>query len=161
MTGGPRALDELNISLDPSSPLSLQHQLRQKLVDAIHRRVLRPGQRLPSSRQLAIRLGVSRNTVSLAYDTLLAEGHLASRSRSGIYVAADMAGTRIGAGRRRAAPESPLAARLPPPGDDPGFRCPQHWHRYPFAFIDGRVDAELAPTAEWSEAIRLWRWGAI
>lgn len=150
-----RAPDLLNLALDPAAPLSLQHQLRQKLVDAIHRGVLRPGQRLPSSRQLASRIGVSRNTVSLAYDALLAEGYLSSRSRSGIYVAADMAGTRIGAGRRRAAPESPLAARLPPPGDDAGFRCPQHWHRYPFPFIDGRIDAELTPAPEWGEAIRL------
>lgn len=150
-----RATDGLNLALDPSAPLSLQHQLRQKLVDAIHRRVLRPGQRLPSSRQLAIRLGVSRNTVSLAYDTLLAEGHLASRSRSGIYVAADVPGTRAGRGTRGASQASPLMARLPAAADDGDFRCPQHWHRYPFPFVDGRVDAELAPVAEWSEAIRL------
>ncbi len=155
MKADARTQDPLRLALDPAAPMSLQQQLRQKLVDAIHRAVLRPGQRLPSSRQLAERLGVSRNTVSLAYDALLAEGYLASRSRSGIYVAADMAGTRIGAGRRRAGPESPLAARLPAATDDAGFRCPQHWHRYPFPFIDGRVDAELTPSQEWSEAIRL------
>src|SRR3546814_6301440 len=51
----PRALDQLNLALDPATPLSLQHQLRQQLVDAMHRAVLRPGQRLPSSRQLAER----------------------------------------------------------------------------------------------------------
>src|SRR3546814_6475587 len=102
----------------------------------MHRAVLRPGQRLPSSRQLAERIGVSRNTVSLAYDALLADGYLSSRSRSGVYVAADVAGTRIGASRRRRDPESPLAARLAPEPEDSGFRCPQHWHRYPFPFID-------------------------
>src|SRR3546814_9018591 len=91
---------------------------------------------LPSSRQLAERIGVSRNTVSLAYDALLADGYLSSRSRSGVYVAADVAGTRIGASRRRRDPESPLAARLAPEPEDSGFRCPQHWHRYPFPFID-------------------------
>lgn len=155
MKAEPRALDPLRLALDPAAPLSLQQQLRQKLVDAIHRGVLRPGQRLPSSRQLAERIGVSRNTVSLAFDALLAEGYLASRARSGIYVAADLAGTRIGAGRRRPAPESPLAARLPPATDDAGFRAPQHWHRFPFPFIDGCVDAELTPAPEWGEAIRL------
>ena len=155
MKSEPRALDQLNLALDPAAPLSLQHQLRQQLVDAMHRAVLRPGQRLPSSRQLAERIGVSRNTVSLAYDALLADGYLSSRSRSGVYVSADVASTRIGAGRRRRDPESPLAARLPPEPEDAGFRCPQHWHRYPFPFIDGRVDAELTPAAEWGEAIRL------
>src|SRR3546814_2459276 len=44
---------------------------------------------------------------------------------------------------------------LAPEPEDSGFRCPQHWHRYPFPFIDGRVDAELTPAAEWGEAIRL------
>ncbi len=68
-------MDDLNIVLDPASPLSLQHQLRQKLINAIHRGVLRPGRRLPSSRSLAERIRVGRNTVSLAYDALLAEGH--------------------------------------------------------------------------------------
>lgn len=150
-----RALDLLNFALDAAAPLSLQHQLRQKLVDAIHRDVLRPGQRLPSSRLLAERIGVSRNTVSLAYDALLAEGYLASRSRSGVYVAEGMASAGIGAGRRRPDPESPLTARLPQTADDTGFRCPQHWHRYPFPFIDGRVDPELTPAPEWGEAIRL------
>ncbi len=151
----PRATDVLNLALDPAAPLSLQHQLRQKLINAIHRGVLRPGQRLPSSRHLADRIGVSRNTVSLAYDALLAEGHLASRSRSGVYVASGIPGSRIGRAQRNLEPGSPLAVRLPPPPEDAGFRCPQHWHRYPFPFIDGRVDAELTPLSEWSEAIRL------
>jgi len=151
-----RATDLLNLALDPSAPLSLQHQLRQKLINAIHRGVLRPGQRLPSSRLLASRIGVSRNTVSLAYDALLAEGHLSSRSRSGIYVAATPSGIRLGRAQRQLAADSPLAIRLPPaPMEDGGFRCPQHWHRYPFPFIDGRADAELTPLSEWSEAIRL------
>src|SRR3546814_10752701 len=39
----PRALDQLNLALDPAAPLSLQHQPRQQLVDAMHRAVLRPG----------------------------------------------------------------------------------------------------------------------
>ena len=155
MKADARAQDPLHLALDPSAPLSLQQQLRQQLVDAIHRGVLRPGKRLPSSRLLAERIGVSRNTVSLAYDALLAEGYLHSRARSGIFVASDFAGARLGAGRRRPAPESPLAARLAPAVEDTGFRCPHHWHRYPFPFIDGRIDAELTPAAEWGEAIRL------
>ncbi|MGB3871124.1 MAG: PLP-dependent aminotransferase family protein [Stenotrophomonas sp.] len=150
-----RSLDLLNLALDPAAPLSLQLQLRQKLVDAIHRGVLRPDQRLPSSRHLAARIGVSRNTVSLTYDALLAEGHLVSRPRSGIYIAPGIAAGRIGTRQRAVEPTTALAARLPAIAEDSGFRCPQHWHRYPFPFIDGRVDAELTPVAEWREALRL------
>lgn len=155
MSREPRALDLLNLALDPSAPLSLQHQLQRKLIDAIHRRVLRPGQRLPSSRSLAERIGVSRNTVSLTYDALIAEGHLSSRPRSGIFVAAGVSSSRIGAGRRPPRPHSPLTVRLPEPPEDNGFRYPHHWHRYPFPFIDGRVDAELTPVTAWREAIRM------
>ena len=151
----PRAMDDLSIVLDPASPLSLQHQLRQKFINAIHRGVLRPGRRLPSSRSLAARIRVGRNTVSLAYDALLAEGHLVSRARSGIFVAPDTPGGRIGSGRRGVEPASPLAMRLPIATEDNRFRCPNNWHQYPFPFIDGRVDTELLPISEWREAMRL------
>ena len=151
----PRSMDDLNIVLDPASGLSLQHQLRQKLIDAIHRGVLRPGRRLPSSRSLADAIGVSRNTVSLAYDALLAEGHIVSRARSGIFVASDVPRVRIASGRRAPEQAGPLATRLPPAPDDRGFRCPGNWHQYPFPFIDGCVDSSLMPNSEWREALRL------
>ncbi len=151
----PRSMDDLNIVLDPAIGLSLQHQLRQKLIDAIHRGVLRPGRRLPSSRSLADRIGVSRNTVSLAYDALLAEGHIVSRARSGIFVATDVPSVRIASGRRGSGGDGPLAARLPMAPDDRGFRCPGNWHQYPFPFIDGCVDSGLMPNTEWREALRL------
>lgn len=151
----PRSMDDLNIVLDPASSLSLQHQLRQKLIDAIHRGVLRPGRRLPSSRSLADCIRVSRNTVSLAYDALLAEGHIVSRARSGIFVASDVPRVRIASGRRGGGEEGPLVARLPSAPDDRGFRCPGNWHQYPFPFVDGCVDASLMPNTEWREALRL------
>ncbi|MGY0612569.1 aminotransferase-like domain-containing protein [Luteimonas sp. A501] len=155
MSNEPGTTELLSITLDPGSPLSLQQQLRQQVIDAIHRGALRPGRRLPSSRLLAERIGVSRNTVSLAYDALIAEGHLASRPRSGLFVSAGAPGSAVGRAARGIAPVSPLSLRMRPASDEAGFRCPQHWHRYPYPFIDGRVDAELAPVAEWSEAIRL------
>src|SRR5699024_8188924 len=114
-----------------------------------HRGVLRPRQRLPSSRHLSVQIGVSRNTVALTYDALVAEGYLVSRPRSGIFVAAGLPTGSIGAGQRVAEPESPLTARLAAAQDSPGFRYPKHWHRYPFPFIDGQVDAGLLPAAEW------------
>ncbi len=150
-----RSRDDLNIVLDTASALGLQHQLRQKLIDAIHRGVLRPGRRLPSSRKLAERIGVCRNTVSLAYDALLAENHLVSRARSGIFVASDMASGRIAASARNLGPTSRLIAGLPAPVEDTGFRCPQNWHQYPFPFLDGRITPELLPLPEWREAMRL------
>ena len=55
--------------------------------DELDKKLLAPGDKLPSSRQLAIRLGVARNTVTVAYEILTAEGHLFGRVGSGTFVA--------------------------------------------------------------------------
>jgi GntR family transcriptional regulator / MocR family aminotransferase len=46
------------------------------------------GSRLPSTRTLARQLGVSRNTVALAFESLAADGYLTSRTGDGTYVLA-------------------------------------------------------------------------
>ena len=48
---------------------------------------LGPATRVPSTRALARDLGVSRNTVMLAYEQLAAEGYLVSRHRGATSVA--------------------------------------------------------------------------
>jgi GntR family transcriptional regulator/MocR family aminotransferase len=79
-------MDKTLIFLDPNSELSLQAQIRQKLVEAVTSGIFPLGQRLPSSRKLAEQLGVARNTVVLVYEQLIDEGYLISREGSGIYV---------------------------------------------------------------------------
>ena len=66
---------------------SLQVQIRQMIVAAIEERRLVGNARMPSSRELALSLGVARNTVVLAYRQLVDEGFLESRERSGYFVA--------------------------------------------------------------------------
>ena len=65
----------LTIPLDERGALSLQQQLYTRLRDDILARRLRPGERLPPSRTLAAQLAVSRTTVVLVYDQLVAEGY--------------------------------------------------------------------------------------
>jgi GntR family transcriptional regulator/MocR family aminotransferase len=52
--------------------------LYSQVYRALRRQILsgriRPGSRLPSTRWLASELGISRNTVLLAYEQLIAEG---------------------------------------------------------------------------------------
>ncbi|KDC01047.1 transcriptional regulator, GntR family, partial [Bordetella bronchiseptica D993] len=55
--------------------LPLQRQLLQRFKNAILDGRLAPGSRLPASRALAQQLGISRNTVLLAYEHLAAEGY--------------------------------------------------------------------------------------
>jgi len=66
---------------------SLQAQLYRQIRELIISGQLRPGLRIPSSRDLVGMLGVSRNTIVYALDRLVAEGYLISRIGSGIYVA--------------------------------------------------------------------------
>lgn len=148
-------MDDIAIVLEPTSHLSLQQQLRQKIIDAIHRGVLGAGRKLPSSRQLARQLEISRNTVALAYDALIAEGHLVARQRSGVFVAAEASSARIVGHRRQPAAESLLPTSSPQTRTSGGFRCPHNWQQHPYPFIDGRIDPQLMPLTEWREAIRL------
>lgn len=65
---------------------SPRHALRARMRELIA--ASRPGQRLPSERELATRWGVARMTVRHAMDTLVAEGLAERRQGSGTYVAA-------------------------------------------------------------------------
>ncbi|MDQ3152214.1 MAG: PLP-dependent aminotransferase family protein [Actinomycetota bacterium] len=100
---------EFPVSLDPAGDLPLHRQLADQLRDAVHSGELRPGQRLPSSRTLAARLGVSRTVTLTAYAELSGEGYLDGQHGSGTYVSPDLraplAGSRTpSAGRATADP---------------------------------------------------------
>lgn len=75
---------------EPARPVI--RQVYEQVRAAIHLGALRPGGRLPSSRDLALRLGVARASVVAAYDQLLAEGYAQGRPGSGTYVAQDLSG---------------------------------------------------------------------
>lgn len=75
----------------PDAPLSLREQLVRFFRKGIADGTLQSGIRLPASRVLAQELGLSRITVSGAYEQLVAEGFLEARRGAGTYVAARMA----------------------------------------------------------------------
>ncbi|PQP89040.1 PLP-dependent aminotransferase family protein [Paenibacillus sp. AR247] len=67
------------IELDRSLDISLKRQIYQRLRDQMINGILKEGSPLPSTRELAQTLAVSRNTVNEAYDMLIAEGYAESR----------------------------------------------------------------------------------
>ncbi len=81
----------------------LAAQIYRQLLDAVLDGRLRPGERLPPTRELARRLEVSRNTAAVAYDRLTAEGFLAGRVGDGTFV--------------RTAPPGRVRSREAPEGD--------------------------------------------
>src|SRR5688572_31428965 len=90
----------LAIPLDERGPLSLQQQLYTRLRDDILARRLRPGERLPPSRTLATQLAVSRTTVVLVYDQLVAEGYAEARQGAGTFVSRQIPDEALVAARR-------------------------------------------------------------
>jgi len=79
--------DYLLQHLDKNLHIPVNRQLYRLLRQAILDQVLTIDTRLPSSRDLALELSISRNTVLYAYEQLLAEGYVEARSGSGTYVA--------------------------------------------------------------------------
>lgn len=71
---------------DPGRRVS-QSDIVQQLSAEIGSGRLRPGMRLPPVRALEHQLGISKNTVQVAYDELVARGLLESRQRQGVFVA--------------------------------------------------------------------------
>ena len=148
------------LRVDPQSALSLQAQLRTRIIEALNKGALAYGAKLPSSRSLARELNVGRNTVFLAYQQLIAEGHLVARERSGVFVAERpvivLGGFGVVAGRDNTKSTSVANTKMLPrqPSADL-HRFPPDWQKYRYPFIEGRYDHSLFPVAEWREASRL------
>lgn len=70
---------EILVPLDRASGEPLRTQLERGLREAIRTGRLRAGERLPSTRELARDLGISRGLVVDCFDQLQAEGYLTSR----------------------------------------------------------------------------------
>jgi GntR family transcriptional regulator/MocR family aminotransferase len=118
------------LDLDRRTGRPLRAQLEASLRDAIRGGRLPIGERLPSSRELAGQLGVSRGLVQDCYEQLVAEGYLTSLVGSG---------TRVAAGAWAAAVRRPAAASRPTLRVD---------------FESGVPDLGSFPREDWAWAVR-------
>lgn len=146
----PTALPEDTFFIDPKATGGLQMQLRQSVAASILSGRLRVGDRMPSSRRLAAHLKISRITVTLAYQELVADGYLASRDRSGYFVAdtAPVATIPLSDGPTTDGVDwsSHLARRYS------GARLVEktvNWRDYPYPFIYGQADPDLFNHSAW------------
>jgi len=76
----------LTVELKSKDKMPLYEQLYLKIRGLITEGELAEGEKLPSERGLALNLQISRNTVTLAYEQLYAEGYVEVRPQSGYYV---------------------------------------------------------------------------
>lgn len=136
-----QSLLELPLKYGKTAP-PLQRQLHQRLRQAILDGWLVAGGRLPGSRSLAERLSISRNTVTIAYEQLAAEG----------YVRADRQGTTVIALRRPVGGAQPqvhplLAERLR--NLSSASRCDEP----PLSLRPGIPDLSHFPMTSWRNAV--------
>jgi GntR family transcriptional regulator/MocR family aminotransferase len=132
----------VNVTVRLDRAAGLAGQIYRQLRDAVLDGRLRRDEALPSSRELAEQLKVSRNTVTAAYDRLVAEGYLTSRAGAGTFVNTLSFVEPI----RPELPSGPLTPRavlqsMPVP---PDFGTAPE-----FDFRVGAPDARLFPYAAW------------
>ncbi|QGP90858.1 Bacterial regulatory protein, gntR family [Neomoorella glycerini] len=75
------------IAIDWDSGIPLWLQVKQGLLRQILAGVYKPGDQLPTVRQLAVELSINYNTVNRAYMELEREGFIVSRKGKGTFVA--------------------------------------------------------------------------
>jgi GntR family transcriptional regulator/MocR family aminotransferase len=129
---------------------TLQAQIRQMVAEGILAGRFHRGEKLPSSRKLATHLGVSRITVTLAFNELLADDYIMAKGRSGYFVSDN-------------APEPPSFPARASENNSVDwaraigqrfhsaetFRKPPDWSSFRFPFIYGQADPTLFDSANW------------
>jgi GntR family transcriptional regulator/MocR family aminotransferase len=143
---------ELLVRLDRSAREPLRTQLETGLREAIRGGRLRAGERLPSSRELARELGVSRGMVQECYGQLLAEGYLTSRTGSATRVA-DLTGPPAGGQQ----PGAQRASGPPAAGSTPIPPTPPRQPQEPPLIADfqpGVPDLSSFPRTDWAWAVK-------
>ncbi|SPU51451.1 MocR-like pyridoxine biosynthesis transcription factor PdxR [Bordetella trematum] len=141
--------DLLAGALSREAELPLQRQIYEIVRRGVLDHTLVAGQRLPSSRALAAELGVSRITVTLAYERLIAESYLSTRAGSGTFVEHTAAQPLQAARGVRAGPQPPgLSAR----GNTLSTSA-SGLAQYSGAFVPGIADASLFPFHLWRRLV--------
>ena len=80
------------LRIEPSSAVPIYCQLTEQIREQIAAGLLKPGQQVPSVRQLAADLAVNQNTVLKVYNELVREGVLTMERGSGTFVCDRVAG---------------------------------------------------------------------
>ena len=132
---------EIGIDRDDREPI--QSQIARQIRSLVLCGRLKPQTRLPSTRALSEELAVARATVVEAYEQLLSEGYLETRSGSGTRVAAELPETLLTSAPREKPGEPPRGSK----GREPAK-----------PFRSGLVDWENFPHDAWGKLLgRVWR----
>jgi len=143
------------ITLDRRNGKPLHKQVYEAFCAAIVGRNLRAGQKVPSSRSLAVELKISRIPILTAYSQLHAEGYFETRSGSGTFVSSSLPDQWISLeGRRAALPPVRSARRLLSKRSAliPSFKTVPWLNKWG-AFIVGQLAFEHFPFQVWASLV--------
>lgn len=105
----------LHLPIDRSDATPLHRQIYDGLRRSILDGLLKPGQRVPSTRALAEDLAISRQPVLAAYEQLLHEGYLDGRTGSGTFVSRALPDDLLASTAAQAPGAAPPPPREKPP----------------------------------------------
>ena len=136
----------------------LQEQVRETLINAILSGIFPASQPLPSCRQLACQLQVSRNTTALVFEGLVNDGYLISRPRSGYFLHPNYQQCQY----RPASNAPPEDEHAPQwgsrfkiaPSQQESIMKPAGWMHYRYPFIYGQPNTAQFPLSQWRAAVR-------
>lgn len=145
---------------------SLQKQVHDRLVEAILDGRVPPHEPLPATRDLADRIGVSRNTIVLVYERLTEEGYLTPVKRRGYFIDEQFLRQQLnlrtvdrgGTAEPPAQVEKPILWRerlRSRPSMNRNVVKPGNWRELPYPFIYGQVTIDKISIARWRDATRL------
>ncbi|HEX7420627.1 MAG TPA: PLP-dependent aminotransferase family protein [Thermoanaerobaculia bacterium] len=129
-----------NLWIDRSARPTLQDQLARQIRERIRSGDLAPGDSLPSTRDLATELKVSRNTAVYAYERLMSEGYLESSSRACVFVSPSITMPRE---PKRAVTPKKASTRSTPAVTQPPLSAPK-------PFRPCQPDVGLFPLLTWN-----------
>jgi GntR family transcriptional regulator / MocR family aminotransferase len=154
------------IAVDPARALPLYEQVYEAIREQTVARRLQPGTRLASTRVLAAELGLSRFTLVIAMDRLIAEGYLVTRRGAGTFVVDTLPEQRMRAvPKGREAPDKRTAAGPAPQLSRRGVSLasvvitgPRYERDEPRPFRPRRPALDVFPAALWARLLRRrWR----
>lgn len=151
----------LNFNLPKTPGIGKQLLIREMIASDILEGLLQPGQLLPSSRNMARQLEVSRTTVNLAYQRLIDDGFLSSKPRSGIRVSYDPPTQDATLQHKKTSKplddkscilewEQHLVCQPTDEIKDRVIRT-NDWRNFPYPFVFGHADPELFPFNNWRQ----------
>ena len=136
------------------SSSTLQGRVKEMMVHSILMGLIPVDAKIPPSRTLAEALGLSRNTVSLALQSLVDKGFLISVERSGLFVNQSILLGQASASADLEETSSNLdwsgrcISRL---GQQRNIVKPANWQDYRYPFVYGQFDPSLMPLKDWRD----------